>query len=179
MCGINEDMLVEMVDEFLSPFGCDSDFSSDFSYDPEDDRVYFSIIVSERADRLFKEYVSTHFQFETPSIFMLSLLHEVGHAYTLGTFSEMEMENAHDAKKLIETALEMSNSDEIYSLYFDLKIEKVATAWAVNYYRNNRKRCDDFYSKFVSALHAEYKRIGLTESVSPNYVRALLLKNNF
>ena len=163
MCGINEDMLVEMVDEFLSPFGCDSDFSSDFSYDPEDDRVYFSIIVSERADRLFKEYVSTHFHFETPSIFMLSLLHEVGHAYTLHTFSKMRLETAHEAKKIIEEALEMDDSDEIYSLYFDLSIEKVATAWAVDYYRANRKRCDDFYSKFVSALHAEYKRIELTE----------------
>ena len=160
---LNEDLLVELVDEFLEPFGCDSDFSSDFSYDPEDDRVYFSIIVTERADRLFKQYVSSHFHFETPSIFMLSLLHEVGHAYTLHTFSKMEMENAHDAKKLIETALEMADSDEIYSLYFDLKIEKVATAWAIKYYKENRKRCDDFYSIFVKTLRAEYERIGLTE----------------
>ena len=163
MSALNEDLLVEMVDEFLEPFGCDSDFSSDFSYDPEDDRVYFSIMVTERSDRLFKQYVSTHFHFETPSIFMLSLLHEVGHAYTLHTFSKMRLETAHEAKKLIEEALEIDNSDEIYSLYFDLSIEKVATAWAVDYYRANRKRCDDFYSRFLQTLKAEYERIGLTE----------------
>lgn len=163
MSALNEDLLVEMVDEFLEPFGVDSDFSSDFSYDPEDDRVYFSIIVAERSDRLFKQYVSTHFHFETPSIFMLSLLHEVGHAYTLHTFSKMKLETAHEAKKIIEEALEIDNSDEIYSLYFDLSIEKVATAWAVDYYRANRKRCDDFYSKFLQTLKAEYERIGLTE----------------
>lgn len=163
MSALNEDLLVEMVDEFLEPFGVDSDFSSDFSYDPEDDRVYFSIIVAERSDRLFKQYVSTHFHFETPSIFMLSLLHEVGHAYTLHTFSKMRLETAHEAKKIIEEALEMDDSDEIYSLYFDLSIEKVATAWAVDYYKANRKRCDDFYSRFLQTLKAEYERIGLTE----------------
>ena len=163
MSALNEDLLVEMVDEFLEPFGVDSDFSSDFSYDPEDDRVYFSIIVAERSDRLFKQYVSTHFHFETPSIFMLSLLHEVGHAYTLHTFSKMRLKTAHEAKKLIEEALEIDNSDEIYSLYFDLSIEKVATAWAVDYYKANRKRCDDFYSRFLQTLKAEYERIGLTE----------------
>lgn len=163
MSALNEDLLVEMVDEFLEPFGVDSDFSSDFSYDPEDDRVYFSIIVTERFDRLFKQYVSTHFHFETPSIFMLSLLHEVGHAYTLHTFSKMRLKTDHEAKKLIEEVLEIDNSDEIYSLYFDLSIEKVATAWAVDYYKANRKRCDDFYSKFLQTLKAEYERIGLTE----------------
>ena len=163
MSALNEDLLVEMVDEFLEPFGVDSDFSSDFSYDPEDDRVYFSIIVAERSDRLFKQYVSTHFHFETPSIFMLSLLHEVGHAYTLHTFSKMRLETAHEAKKIIEEALEMDDSDEIYSLYFDLSIEKVATAWAVDYYKANRKRCDNFYSRFLQTLKAEYERIGLTE----------------
>ena len=163
MSVLNEDLLVEMVDEFLKPFGVDSDFSSDFSYDPEDDRVYFSIIVAERSDRLFKQYVLTHFNFETPSIFMLSLLHEVGHAYTLHTFSEMRLKAAHEAKRLIEEMLETDDSDEIYSLYFDLSIEKVATAWAIDYYKANRKRCDDFYSRFLQTLKAEYERIGLTE----------------
>lgn len=162
MTGLNEDLLVEMVDNFLEPFGCDSDFDSDFSYDPEDNRVYFSIIVAERSDRLFKQYVSTHFNFEAPSIFMLSLLHEVGHAYTLHTFSKLRLKTAHEAKKIIEEALEMDDSDEIYSLYFDLSIEKVATAWAVDYYKANRKRCDDFYKAFLETLQEEYKRLGVT-----------------
>lgn len=160
---LNEDLLVSLVDEFLEPFGVDSDFSSDFSYDPEEERVYFSIMVSERADRLFKQYVSSHFHFETPSIFMLSLLHEVGHAYTLPTLSKLRIDADHQAKEIIEEALNMDDDDEIYSLYFDLGIEKVATAWAIDYYREHRKRCDDFYSRFLSALRSEYERIGLTK----------------
>ena len=163
MSFLDEDLLVSLVDEFLKPFGCDSDFSSDFSYDPEDERVYFSIAFSERSDRLFREYVEKTFHFNIPHIFMISLLHEVGHFYTLHTFSKMRLETAHEAKKLIEEALEMDDCDEIYSLYFDLSIEKVATAWAVDYYKKNMKRCEDFYSKFVETLKAEYERIGVTE----------------
>lgn len=160
---LDEDLLVSLVDDFLEPFGCDSDFSNDFSYDPEDERVYFSIAITERADRLFKSYIEKTFHFNVPHIFMISLLHEVGHFYTLHTFSKMRLEAAHSAKKLIEEALEMDDDDEIYSLYFDLSIEKVATAWAVDYYRKNMKRCEDFYSKFEKTLKAEYERIGLTE----------------
>lgn len=163
MSFLNEDLLVSLVDEFLEPFGCDSDFSSDFSYDPEDERVYFSIAVSERGDRLFKSYIEKTFHFNVPHIFMISLLHEVGHFFTLHTFSKMRLEAAHSAKNLIEEALEMDDDDDIYSLYFDLSIEKVATAWAVDYYRENMKRCEDFYSKFVETLKAEYERIGVTE----------------
>lgn len=160
---LNEDLLVSLVDDFLEPFGLDSDFSSDFSYDPEDERVYFSIAFSERSDRLFKEYVEKTFHFNVPHIFMISLLHEVGHFFTLHTFSKMRLEAVHSAKNLIEEALKMDDDDEIYSLYFDLSIEKVATAWAVDYYRKNMKRCEDFYSKFVNALRTEYKRLGVTE----------------
>ena len=50
---LNEDLLVEMVDEFLEPFGCDSDFDADFSYDPEDETICFSIAITERSNRLF------------------------------------------------------------------------------------------------------------------------------
>lgn len=162
-CPLDTNILVSLVDEFLKPFGVNSDFSSDFSYDPENNKVYFSIMVSERADRLFKQYVSSHFHFETPSIFMLSLLHEVGHAYTLPTLSKMRIKIDHQAKEAIEEMLDADDDDEIYSLYFDLGIEKVATAWAVDYYKANRKRCDNFYLKFVTALREEYMRIGLTE----------------
>lgn len=158
---LNEDLLISLVDEFLEPLGCDSDFDSDFSYDPEDEKIYFSITISERAERLYKEYVKTKFNFNIPNIFIMCLLHEVGHFYTLNTFSKMKIETDHQAKELIETALEMDDSDEIYSLYFDLSIEKIATAWAVDYYRINQKKCDDFYLKFKSALINEYKRLGV------------------
>lgn len=163
MSVLNEDLLVSLVDEFLEPLGCGADFSSDFGYDPDDDTIYFSIAISERADRLFKSYIEKTFHFKVPHIFMISLLHEVGHFYTLHTFSKMRIETAHSAKDLIEEALKMDDDDEIYSLYFDLSVEKVATAWAVDYYRKNMKRCEDFYSKFEKTLKAEYERIGLTE----------------
>ena len=160
---LNEDLLISIVDDFLKPFGCNSDFDTDFSYDPEDERVYFSIAISERAERLYKEYVKKVFHFNFSNIFLMCLLHEVGHFYTLHTFSKIRLTTAHEAKEIIEEALKMDDCDEIYSLYFDVSIEKVATAWAIDYYKANKKRCDNFYLKFQNALKSEYKRLGVTE----------------
>lgn len=166
MISIDFDKLVEIVDEFVAPFGLDSDYDSDFYYDIEEARVYFSILVSERSDRLFKKYVKNTFNFDTPNIFIISLLHEIGHAETLNTITAKQFKADHKAKKALTQTLDaMSNDDpnydEVFSKYFDLTIEKIATQWAVDYYKANRKRCDDFYSIFLNALQKEFKRIDL------------------
>lgn len=160
---LNTDILVEIVDEFLAPLDCDSDFDADFYYDEEENTVYFSVLVAERAERLFKQYVKTTFNFETPNIFVLSLLHEVGHAQTLGNFSKKEKRNAHKQKEIIEKELKINDNDEVYSRYFDINIEKVATAWAVKYYQENVARCEKFYNIFEKELHKQFIELGLNK----------------
>lgn len=161
MSGLNEDLLVEMIDNFLEPFGCDSDFDSDFFYDAEEERVYFSILIAERSERLFKEYILKTFHVNIENAFMISLLHEVGHHYTLNKFSKREIKKAHLEKQKIEQELEKSDNDLTYSRYFDINIEKIATEWAVKYYTTHQKKCDDFYKAFSQMLHEEYKRLGV------------------
>ena len=168
MMTLDTDILVSLVDTFLEPLGVSSDFDSDFYYDPEDELVYFSVLFTDRSDRLWKEYIKKTFSFEVDNIFMLSLLHEVGHHYTLNTFSRMRIKTAHQAKELINEELgKLDPSDPaydvVYSNYFDLSIEKVATAWAIDYYKANKKRCDDFYSIFEKELHKQYKALGVKE----------------
>lgn len=161
MSPLNEDLLIEIVDEFLKPFGIDSDFDSDFFYDPEDERVYFSIIISERSDRLFKEYIAKEFNFNVENTFLISLLHEVGHFYTLPLFSKEEMKKSYRDKSKIEKALEKNDDDATFSSYFDLDVEKVATKWAIEYYQTHTKRCDEFFKKFLRTLVDEYMRLGV------------------
>lgn len=168
MTSLNKDLLVSLVDDFLEPFGLDSELDSDFGYDLNDDTIYFSLLITERSDKLFKEYIEKTFHFIVPNIFIISLLHEVGHYFTLYSFSKMKLKNAHQTKELIENELEKITTDDplydiVYSKYFDLNIEKAATAWAIDYYKNNKARCDEFYSLFEKNLHEEFKRVGLTE----------------
>lgn len=160
---INQELLIDMVDDFLKPFGVDSDFSSDFSYDPEDDRVYFSLLIGERQERLFRKYVQEKFNYTIPNIFMLTLLHEVGHAYTFFSFSKDEIRTARRAKEHLEKELKRNNIDSVYIRYFDLPIEKVATEWAIAYYKKHTRRCENFWSKFKEILQEEYNRLGVTE----------------
>lgn len=161
MLGLNEDLLVEMVDEFLEPFGCDSDFDSDFFYDAEEERVYFSILSAERSERLFKEYILKTFNVNIENIFMISLLHEVGHHFTIYNFSAPELKKAHKEKEKIEKELNKADNDLTFSRYFDINIEKVATEWAINYYLSHQARCEKFFKAFSEKLHEEYKRFGV------------------
>ena len=41
--------------------------------------------------------------------------------------------------------------------YFDLPMEKVATRWAVNYYKKNRKSIEKFYKKFEKEIQKFYE----------------------
>ena len=159
---MNEDLIIEMVDDFLKPFGCDSDLDSDFFYSTEEERVYFSILSSERSDRLFKEYILSHFNYKVSNIFIISLLHEVGHHFTYSFFTRAEKRKAQMEKYRISAELAKNDTDEVYSSYFDISIEKVATEWAINYYKENKKRCDDFYFQFQKTLFEEYLKAGLT-----------------
>lgn len=165
---LNEDLLVSLIDEFLEPFGLDSDFDSDFFYDIVEERVYFTILVSERSDRLFKQYIKNTFNFDVPNIFMMSLLHEIGHAETLENISMKQYKKDHQTKNKLEEELDKLSTDDpnydiVYSKYFDIGFEKVATEWAVNYYKSHKSEIANFYSKFLKVLHSEFERLGLVE----------------
>ena len=160
---LNEDLLVSLMDEFLEPFGLDSDFDSDFYYDPEEERVYFTVLMTEKSDRLFKQYILNEFSFCPPSIFMMSILHEIGHAFTYYDLPIEVIIEDNKEKKQIEELYNLYEQDETYLRYFDLKMERVATEWAVKYYKEHEKEVGDFFLKFVNALNKEYKRLELTE----------------
>lgn len=163
MLNLNTDLLVEIVDNFLEPFNCDSDFDSDFFYSSREQRIYFTLAYSERADKLFKQYVFSEFHYEISNIFLLSLLHELGHHFTLSNFSDIEIRKEHKRKRKIEAELTKTDSNEAFLKYFDLPIEKTATEWAINYYKENKKSCDDFYSIFEEAVKKEYERLELAD----------------
>ena len=67
--------------------------------------------------------------------------------------------------KKIEKALEKSDSDELDKKlnfeYFDMPMEKVATKWAVNYYKKHRLEINNFWKKFNKELKNFYKVNGL------------------
>ena len=146
--------LTAKVNEFLAPFGCEAEFSDEFEYLVDTTIIHYTIFIPNSSIRAFSSFVKEEFNCITDNPFILPLLHEVGHFYTLNSFSDDEIEDYSLQVEKIEEEIKQNkvssiDGDKYRFMYYHLEIEKVATTWAVDYYKNNKKRCDDFYNVFA------------------------------
>lgn len=131
--------LTAQMDSFLRPFGVKSLLGKDFAYYPVTEQVQFTIAMEERADRVFAQFIAKTFQYKVKDMFLLSLLHEVGHHLTLEDFEDDELDREWKHKSKIEWEIDDTNYDEKLMEYFNLPSEYAATAWAVSYMRDHEK----------------------------------------
>jgi len=78
------------------------------------------------------------------NVFILSILHELGHAVTVGNFTEEEWETEFHLKEEIGDEVMAAAEDNDYNewfyqnqRYFLMPTEKAATDWAVEQYKTN------------------------------------------
>ena len=112
---------LEIIDDIINNFtethfGVCASMDTDFFYDPEEDDVTYAFVVSEKNDRMFMECVHSIAPNLTCDIFLLSLLHEVGHHYTWDNLTYEEQCYSPSGKE-----------------YYYCPKEIVATKWAIEY----------------------------------------------
>lgn len=106
---------------------CSVGLDTDFYYYPESDHIGYALVVSERTAKLFPEFAKANgLQYETP-IFILCLLHEIGHYYTIGLFSDDEICDFDEQKE------KLGDNDNDFITYFSIPHEFEATMWAINF----------------------------------------------
>lgn len=158
----------ELINGFVEKFGCTASLGEEFCYWHDDETIDYSLVISVPSDEAWKEYVKEKFNFCITNIFMFSLLHEVGHHFTMDNFSKLQQNKEQVAVAKIESDLKDSDSEELdkemYIKYFDLPMEKSATKWAVKYYRTHRQAINRFYRKLNKELQIFYKKNGLFET---------------
>lgn len=156
----------ELVNNFCEKFGCTAEFGAEFCYYHSDETVCYSLAVVEESDKTWKEYVKDTFNFRITNIFMFSLLHEIGHHFTMDKFSPIYQRKEDAVVRKIEKNLSKSDDEvldkKLRLQYFDLPMEKVATKWAVKYYRTHRQAINRFYRKLEKEIHKFYA-LNLTE----------------
>jgi len=133
-------------------FGLKGVKGEEFEYSPISNTVFFAYEALEDGAL----YFMSHFQSVAPDIqcdyFLASLLHEVGHHFTLDNFSYEEMSDYYDETDTIRAYLREGGDKETANYaYFDLPVERAATQWAIDYIRNNVEKIADFWSKFLEA----------------------------
>lgn len=129
MKDLNTDRIDLILCRFFKDMGfpCATGLDIDFYYYPESISIGYALVVSERTARLFPEFAKANgLQYETP-IFILCLLHELGHHYTMDLFGDDELCDYFEQKE------QLGDSDEDFVTYFSIPDEYEATMWAINF----------------------------------------------
>lgn len=137
------------IDNYVSEWGLTSQLDTDFAYDPVEDIVYWSVVVSEKNSEDFKEFFESLGCVVKADVFIYSLFHEIGHSQTLEYVSEEDYNYSWDRK----ADPEITNYE-----YFRLPNEIVATQWAVDYINNNAEEIEEFWNGLQPLLMKFYNK---------------------
>ena len=130
----------------FKPFGITKVIGADdYAYYFDDAIVTFRLNITD-SDEAFSKFVKERFNFEDDNIFMLSLLHEVGHHVTDDDINE----NIYNFCK--------QEKDRIESEIYNLPDEIMATQWAVDYIKKHPKKVRKMWNKCEKALHEFYAK---------------------
>ena len=140
--------LNECIQRFVGEWYLDSQIDTDFAYDPVSDTVFWTLVVSEQNDKDFHDFFYSLGCKVEADVFILSILHEIGHSQTLRYLSDEEYNYSQDRK-----AEKLSNYE-----YFNLPDEIEATKWAVNYLNENADKVEAFWNELQPLIMEFYKR---------------------
>ena len=163
--GIKE--LNRIITNALEIFDIDNAYlREDFEYRFEKNALGFAISTTE-VDEWFNEFIKVTFDYDVTNTFIISILHEIGHAETADFITDKAYEKCLIEKAKIKKALlTEDNEKKIKKLefkYFALPDEYEATAWAVEYAREHAEELAEIWQEINTALQAFYRLNGLTE----------------
>lgn len=156
--------ITNVINDFLAQFELTATPSENFNYNFEDNTVGYSLVVPTEGYEYLTEFLHSIAPDIVCDIFLLSLLHEIGHSETWGAISEDEEIECRGIKRRINFAMSCAEGDIIKNLYFEyfnLIDEYDATMWAVNYMRNNVETISKFWKKLQAEIMAFYIREGV------------------
>ena len=121
---------------------------SEFFADIYDNSISVTFNQDWETDELFSFFLYEEFGVHT-DIFMMSLLHEVGHLMT----NDDDMLDERDTiYSLLKVGYEATNNFQDYNrMYFHIPAEYEATSWAVDFYRSHKAMCDAFAREYERA----------------------------
>lgn len=146
---LNTKQMDRVINKFFKTVGANdlaARMGTDFCYYYYENVVDYSIIVSERMDRMFMDFAKSIGLKVECGVFILSLLHEVGHHMTIDEIDDDVYKYCEDVKA------NLTDSDEDVMTYFNLPDEKIATEWAIDYINNNFEIVKVFSSHFQKVL---------------------------
>ena len=130
---MKKNALTKVVEKFIG-HDCTVRMYDYFCYEPDTKEICITLFENNDANREWAKYLKDTFNFTLTkeNLFALSVLHELGHHYTVDYFNEDEWE-----EQASEKLLRGLTGSARYQAYYNQPIEKVATEFAVNVYNEN------------------------------------------
>lgn len=160
--------LVEVVTKIVKEFGLEGAVLSyqEWEYDRKTDKIKFTPRV-DWTDKVFNDFLADEFGMVNPNIFIISLLHEVGHYMTDDEFDEIDDLYLWNAKQDNLAKLNATHDEKelkaLEYIYFRLPDEYAATEWAVDFYESHPQWVAKMTAKVNKALCKFNKKNGIIE----------------
>lgn len=147
------DTITAILNEYLEKFDLTATLDTDFGYYRYDDLITYTVVVTERFDKLFQNFVETNFPLVNAPIFLWSLFHEIGHAETDDDLDDDLYDFCENAK----IGINPDNDEEVMA-YFNLPDEYAATEWAYYYFLNHKEEVTELWDR----IRPEIEKLHLT-----------------
>ena len=137
---------------------------SEFAYYPTKERIAYSLIEMPYSDIGFKEYLKeTYPDCPECSMFVFSLLHELGHHLTLDDIEDNVYNKCWQQKRRLEKREPKTDKARIklQKDYCKIYDEAIATETAVEILKNNYRIILNFEKVWFNAVMKFYERNGL------------------
>lgn len=122
---------------------------NEFLWADDENTLFFTPLMAEKSDKLWKEWIENTFNIEFDSIaaiYYFSFLHELGHKMTLNDVTDDEYDEG----------TELSNGDD-YIAYWNCYREYIATKWAVDFCLKHQKEMENFSKTIYESLEKFYE----------------------
>ena len=161
MLNFNElDLLNKKLEEFFSKYDIELTFrvGEEFAYFYEKDVVNYSLTTLGKQDVYFKKFFhKLDNRIKDIDIFMLSLLHEVGHFCTLEDIIDDDL---YEQEQRVKETLDGSKKTDNY-IYFSLPSEMAATLWAIDFIIENSEELSVLWTELQNHIMQFYKDNGV------------------
>lgn len=148
--------LNKVVNDFTKQFGITFSLGTEFEVALKQKHGWYAVAVKNDFDTFYTSYIKGISGEKIP-IFLISLLHEIGHFITKDFFDEDDIDDEFAMKyELAEKYKEVPCVQYAFE-YFSLSTEEEATNWAIAYYKLNKAECINFYNNFLTELYKFYK----------------------
>ena len=149
----------------LAPFGIrKAKYTGEYSYSFKKNRVDYKVTNTAIEDKWFDEFVKERFRYDVFSDFIISILHEIGHAKANENITDDIYEFCMAEKARITLEMLATETEEegraLSFQYFNLPDEIMATQWAVNYAENHEnelkemdERIQPYFKKYLKVTN--------------------------